>query len=101
MDSLIHYSAADCVRALEALAPRVERSILFTFAPRTPALALMHAVGRVFPRSDRSPSLQPMAEADLRRRIAAAPALAGWRIDRTHRVKSGFYTSQALELVRA
>lgn len=99
MDSLIHYSAADCVRVLEALAPRTERSILFTFAPRTPPLAVLHALGRLFPRGDRSPSLQPMAEADLLRRIADAPALAGWRTGRTDRVKSGFYTSQALELV--
>ena len=99
MDSLIHYSAADCVRVLEALAPRTVGSILFTFAPRTPPLAIMHAVGRLFPRGDRSPSLQPVAEADLRRRIAAAPALADRRVGRTYRVKSGFYTSQALELV--
>ena len=100
MDSLIHYGAPDCVRVLEALAPRTEHSILFTFAPRTPPLALMHAVGRLFPRGDRSPSLQPLAEADLRRRIAASPALGGWRTARSLRIKSGFYTSQALELVR-
>lgn len=99
MDSLIHYSAADCIRVLDALARRTERSILFTFAPRTPPLAVMHAVGRLFPRGDRSPSLQPVAEADLLRRIAASTALAEWHTGRTHRVKSGFYTSQALELV--
>jgi magnesium-protoporphyrin O-methyltransferase len=101
MDSLIHYSAEDCVRVLEALAPRTERSILFTFAPRTPPLALMHAVGRLFPRGDRAPSIQPVVEAQLRARLAAAPALSSWSFGRSHRVKSGFYTSQALELVRA
>jgi magnesium-protoporphyrin O-methyltransferase len=100
MDSLIHYSADDCVGVLNGLAQRTGRSILFTFAPRTPLLALMHSVGRLFPRGDRSPSLQPLAEQELRRRIATAPALAGWQTARTHRVKSGFYTSQALELVR-
>lgn len=100
MDSLIHYDAADCVRAIEALAPRTGCSIVFTFAPRTPALAAMHAVGRLFPRGDRAPSIQPLAEDALRRRVAEAPALADWRIGRTHRVKSGFYISQAMELVR-
>ena len=101
MDSLIHYSAEDCVRVLDALAPRTERSILFTFAPRTPPLALMHAIGRLFPRGDRAPSIQPVVEAQLRARLAAAPVLSAWRFGRSRRVKSGFYTSQALELVRA
>ena len=100
MDSLIHYGAPDVVRVIEALAPRTAGSILFTFAPRTPLLAAMHAVGRLFPRGERAPAIQPLSEAVLRRRLAAAPALAGWHPGRTHRVASGFYTSQALELAR-
>ncbi len=101
MDSLIHYRAADAVGVLARLAARTEHSILFTFAPRTAPLAVMHAVGRLFPRGDRAPSIEPVAEAALRRRIAAEPALAGWRVGRTRRVASGFYTSQAMELLRA
>jgi magnesium-protoporphyrin O-methyltransferase len=100
MDSLIHYRAPDAVRVLAGLAARADRSILFTFAPRTAPLAVMHAVGRLFPRGDRAPSIEPVAEAALRRLIGADPALAGWRIGRTRRVVSGFYTSQALELLR-
>jgi len=100
MDSLIHYRPADVVRAVAALAARTERSLLFTFAPRTPALAVMHAVGRLFPRGDRAPGIEPVGEAKLRRLIAADPALRDWRVARTDRVASGFYTSQALELVR-
>jgi magnesium-protoporphyrin O-methyltransferase len=98
MDSLIHYAQADLVAALIRLGERTERSILVTFAPRTPALAAMHGAGRLFPRKDRAPSIQPVAEARLRR---AAAGLEGWRIGRTERVSSGFYTSQALELVRS
>jgi magnesium-protoporphyrin O-methyltransferase len=100
MDSLIHYSPADVVAALERIAPRVNRSIVFTFAPRTPLLAAMHTVGGLFPRRDRAPSIVPIAEADLRRRIARATALAGWEVRRTERVSASFYTSQAMELVR-
>ncbi len=100
MDSLIHYPAAEIVEVLAALAPRTGRSILFTFAPRTPALWLMWSVGLLFPRADRAPALEPVAEQRLRRAIAAHPALAGWRPGRTERVASGFYTSQAMELVR-
>ncbi len=100
MDSLIHYSAADAVRVLAGLAQRTEKSILFTFAPSNPALAVMHAVGRLFPRGDRAPAIEPVAEKSLRRLIALEPQLAGWTVVRARRVKSGFYTSQAMELVR-
>jgi len=98
MDSLIHYPTADIVAVLAALADRTRGSILFTFAPRTPALAAMHTAGRLFPRADRAPAIQPVAESSLRRRLAAA--LPAWAIGRSARVASGFYTSHALELVR-
>jgi magnesium-protoporphyrin O-methyltransferase len=100
MDSLIHYETADAVRALEAWAPRVSGSMLFTFAPRTPALAAMHAVGRLFPRGDRAPAIEPVGEADLRRQIAADLGTRRWGPIRTERIASGFYTSQAMELAR-
>lgn len=100
MDSLIHYRAADTVAALAGLTDRVGTSVLFTFAPRTPALALMHAVGQLFPRGDRSPAIEPVAETRLRREIGREARLTGWRPARTERVVSGFYTSQAMELVR-
>ena len=98
MDSLIHYSPEDAVRALAALAPRCRRAMLFTFAPRTPVLATLHAVGSLFPRKDRAPSIVPVAESDLRTRLARHPETQAWRPGRTERVASGFYTSQALEL---
>jgi len=97
MDSLIHYEPVDVVRALESLAPRIGSSMLFTFAPRTPLLAAMHAVGRVFPRADRAPAIVPVAERDLRERMERSETLGGWRAGRTLRVASGFYTSQAQE----
>lgn len=100
MDSLIHYEAADAVRVLEGWARRTRRSVLFTFAPSNPALEAMHAVGRFFPRGDRAPAIVPVAEGELRRRVTAEPGLGQWQAARTQRVKSGFYTSQAMELRR-
>lgn len=100
MDSLIHYRADDAVRVVSGLAERTAQALLFTFAPSNPALAAMHAVGKLFPRGDRSPANVPVAEAALQCRIAAAPGLQTWRPGRTERIASGFYTSQALELVR-
>ncbi|MEQ8663717.1 MAG: magnesium protoporphyrin IX methyltransferase [Gammaproteobacteria bacterium] len=100
MDSLIHYRSADAVAALAALGAVVERSILFTFAPRTFLLTLMHAGGRLFPRGDRAPAIEPVAATALARALAAEPALGAWQPARSERIASGFYTSQALELVR-
>ncbi|MBI1186155.1 MAG: magnesium protoporphyrin IX methyltransferase [Alphaproteobacteria bacterium] len=101
MDSLIHYPRSEVVSVLAGLAQRTRRSIVFTFAPRTPALTVMHAAGRLMPRGDRAPSIEPMAESFLRRAVARMPAFAGWRIERSERVTSGFYISNAMELVRA
>ncbi len=98
MDSLIHYDPPEILAALSALAPRVSREMLFTVAPRTPLLATLHAVGRLFPRKDRAPQIVPMAESRLRRGIAATPALAGWTLAATRRIERGFYRSQAYRL---
>jgi magnesium-protoporphyrin O-methyltransferase len=101
MDSIIHYHTGDAVAALSRLAERTAGSIVFTFAPRTPLLATMIAVGRLFPRGDRAPWLEPMSESALRSMVSADAALSAWQAARTQRVASGFYTSQALELVRS
>ena len=101
MDSLIHYEPALAVRALDRLAARTRSSLLFTYAPRTPLLAAMHAVGRLFPQGDRAPAIVPVAPPALSQRLADTPGLAHWQPRRTQRVASGFYTSQALEIARS
>jgi magnesium-protoporphyrin O-methyltransferase len=98
MDSLIHYRASDCVNAVASLSARTSGSILFTFAPRTPALAVMHAVGRLFPRKERAPAIEPVQQDDLLRRLRGEPALRGWSVMHTERIVNGFYTSQAVEI---
>lgn len=101
MDSLIHYRAPDMARAVAGLAGRTGVSVLFTFAPRTAMLSVMHAAGRLFPRGDRAPAIEPVSPGAIAALLASDPALQGWRQARTERIASGFYTSQALELVRA
>ena len=100
MDSLIHYKARDMVDAVETLAARTRVNIQFTFAPKSPLLTVMHNVGKLFPRGDRAPAIEPVSEQLLRRLIGKCPGLAPWRVARSARIKSGFYTSHALELVR-
>jgi len=98
MDSLIHYELDDLVDALDALAMRTSGSIIFTFAPYTRMLGAMHKIGKVFPKSDRSPAIVPIAEDELRARLA--DRLPQWQVGRSGRVSSGFYTSHAMELVK-
>ena len=99
MDSLIHYDTRDMVEAVRRLARRTRCGILLTFAPRTRALAAMHAVGRLFPRSNRAPAIAPVREAHLANLLSTTLGLEEWEMQRSQRVQRGFYTSQALELV--
>jgi magnesium-protoporphyrin O-methyltransferase len=99
MDSIIHYRPEDVTRMIASLSTWTSTSLLFTFAPRTPALSVMHAVGRAFPRSDRAPAIEPVSELHLRRLLADHPDLADWTFGRDRRIASGFYKSHALELV--
>jgi magnesium-protoporphyrin O-methyltransferase len=100
MDSLIHYPSEEILRVLGAFASRTTAAILFTVAPKTPALTVMHAAGKLFPRADRAPAIEPVSEAVIRRGVETGAAFRGWAIGRTQRISSGFYKSQAMELVR-
>jgi magnesium-protoporphyrin O-methyltransferase len=97
MDSLIHYRATDIVAALSRLAARTSTSLVFTAAPRTPATLLMLGVGRLFPRGDRSPAIEPVAPDTLQALMAKDPSLIGWKTGRFELITGGFYKSQALE----
>jgi magnesium-protoporphyrin O-methyltransferase len=101
MDSLIHYRGSDLARALGALAPRTSGSMVFTIAPRTPALTTMHAVGRLLPRGNRAPAIEPISRSALECLLHAQRVLDGWRIARARRITSGFYFSEAIELLRS
>lgn len=98
MDSMIHYCASDMLVVLEKLAPRVEQKILFTFAPSTLPLEVMIRVGRLFPRKDRAPFIEPISQVKLSKLIAQSPWFTNWTIPHTQLVSSGFYKSQLMEL---
>ena len=100
MDSVIHYETKDAVAALSRLAERTSTSIAFTFAPRTPLLAAMITVGRLLPRKNRAPWLEPMAKEKLLAMMADDAVLKNWQHSKDERVSSGFYKSQAMEWVR-
>ncbi|MEM8561955.1 MAG: magnesium protoporphyrin IX methyltransferase [Pseudomonadota bacterium] len=100
MDSLIHYQLADAITVIEQMTTLAGQGVIFTFAPRTPLLGAMHAIGQLFPQGNRSPSIEPVAERALRAQLHSALSTDQWTAGRTRRVSRGFYTSQAFELVR-
>ena len=100
MDSLIHYPVKSVIPVIESLASRTRQRVSFTFAPKTPALAAMKSIGRFFPKSDRSPSIEPISEENLRSAIERSMITNfGFQIARTRRISTGFYKSQAMEIV--
>jgi magnesium-protoporphyrin O-methyltransferase len=101
MDSLIHYRDTDIVSALSRLAARTRHSMVFTAAPRTPATLMMLGIGRLFPKGDRSPAIEPVSPQVLHRLMAQDPVFEGWTPGRFELVTGGFYKSQALEWRRA
>ncbi|MBO6601687.1 MAG: magnesium protoporphyrin IX methyltransferase [Roseicyclus sp.] len=98
MDSMIYYEADDLGRALAGLCPRVERSVVFTVAPRTTLLMAMWGVGKLFPRSDRSPTMVPHKPRHLARKTSLHGASGS--ISEVERVSRGFYISTCLEYAR-
>ncbi len=99
MDSLIHYPAFEIVEVIRGLGDRTRGSIVFTFAPQTPLLMVALGMGRLFPRSDRSPAILPVRERLLRTLITNA--LPNAALGRDRKVSGGFYTSHALEVLPA
>ena len=100
MDSLIHYAPSLMVELLGRLARCTRASMLFTFVPATFPLTQMHALGRVFPRSNRAPAVEPVAERSVRRMLREEQRLSAWRVGRSRLILRGFYASHAMELIR-
>jgi magnesium-protoporphyrin O-methyltransferase len=96
MDSLIYYTADDIGASLAKLAPRVRENITFTVAPRTAFLMTFFGIGKLFPRSDRSPVMIPHTAERLAQASRDAGIKGPMRV--VDRVNSGFYISQAMEL---
>lgn len=90
MDSLIYYRDADIGRVIGNLAARTAQGIVFTVAPRTTLLMAMWHAGKLFPRSDRSPTMVPHDAARLARHCPG-------QLTKIGRITSGFYISEALE----
>ena len=96
MDSLIHYDSEDIERSLSQFSSRVNFSIIFTVVPKTPLLSFKLELGRLFPKSDRSPIVAPVTERNL---VDLCSSVGRNKVRKLCRVKSSFYISEAWELM--
>ena len=98
MDSMIHYHHLDIADAMAKLADRTRANIAFTFAPNNAALSTLLTIGSLFPRSDRSPFIQPISIDSLTRTFSKHDGLVDWAPMSTQKVQRAFYFSQAMRL---
>ena len=96
MDSLIHYRDTDIANVVTQWAGRTRGAVLFTFAPKTPLLTVMHNVGLLFPRSDRAPAIIPVTAKRLTTLLAKS--VHDKHVRGTTRISGGFYKSEVMEL---
>jgi magnesium-protoporphyrin O-methyltransferase len=100
MDSLIHYAMPDMLDMVARFAAISRKGILFTYAPWTPLLGTMQAVGKLFPRGDRSPWIVPHRQSKLAEKFESDSRFQAFRLGRSERIASGFYHSMAQEVIR-
>jgi magnesium-protoporphyrin O-methyltransferase len=90
MDSLIYYRTPDIAAVLEGFGKRTRGGVIFTVAPRTAFLMAFFAAGKLFPRSDRSPTMVPQA-------FSALHTATKGKVQKIGRISRGFYISECLE----
>ena len=95
MDSLIHYSAEDVISSLVDFSKRANISVLFTVIPSTFVLKTKLQLGKLFPKSERSPEVVPIEWGQLHK-LEALEVNA--TLEKIKRIKSLFYVSEFWEL---
>lgn len=96
LDVLIYYPEDELERIVAKLAALDSQRLIFTYAPGSLPLRLMHFVGRRFPRTQRATSLEIIGE----KRVRQALNKAGFRLARQQHFNKGFYHVVLAEAVR-
>ncbi|MEM9433372.1 MAG: magnesium protoporphyrin IX methyltransferase [Pseudomonadota bacterium] len=91
MDSMIYYEAPKIGSILAESASKLRGDLIFTLPPRTSLLMVMWQVGKLFPRSNRSPVMVPHSPSGIAQ--ASRQARAKGAVAELETVNSGFYHS--------
>lgn len=96
LDVLIHYPRPAFDAICTRLANLSQHSLIITYAPYNPLLALMHRVGGFFPSSQRRTDIKMIKEHEVQQILAQA----GMQVRRSVRVSRGFYHVALVEAGR-
>jgi magnesium-protoporphyrin O-methyltransferase len=89
LDVMIHYPQEKADAMVQHLAGLAERRLIVSFAPYTPAYAILKRIGELFPGPSKATRAYLHAEAD----VEAALAAVGWRPKRKEMTATSFYFS--------
>jgi magnesium-protoporphyrin O-methyltransferase len=99
MDSLIHYPSEDIIETLLSLSERTSNTISFTVVPINWVLFLKLRIGKLLPKSDRSPSIAPVKSGEFIVKLGESLKSQGKGIvSSSGKVSTGFYTSEAMAI---
>ncbi len=96
LDVLIYYPEEEFGNIIQKLSLLSPNRLIFTYAPASPALKVMHRVGRLFPRGHRSTSMEIIGKEAIERGLARS----GFRINRQRHFSKGFYHVVLAEATR-
>lgn len=96
LDVLIHYPQPSFAQLARHLTLRSRHLLYLTYAPHNPALAMLHHIGGMFPRSQRRTDIQMVPESFVRGTLADA----GFTVTQHTRISRGFYHIALLEAER-
>jgi len=97
LDVMIHYPQEKADAMVQHLASLAESRLIISFAPFTPAYALLKRIGELFPGPSKATRAYLHAEPD----VEAALAKVGWTPRRKEMTATSFYFSRLIEYVRA
>lgn len=92
-DVLVHYPQPAFATICTQLAQRSDGPLLFTYAPYSRPLALLHWIGGRFPKGQRRTEIQMIPTTT----VASILKDAGMRVQRTQDISHGFYHVTLLE----
>ena len=96
VDVLIHYPTEDAMEMIGRLAKFCDRRLILSFAPSTPFLDLLKAVGSFFPGASKATRAYLHKEVDVKNALKKY----GFQVQRSTLCKTNFYFSQVIDAVR-
>jgi magnesium-protoporphyrin O-methyltransferase len=96
LDVLIHYPQSQAAAMISHLSTLAEHRLILSFAPKTLAYTLLKKIGDFFPGPSKATRAYLHPESD----VVNVLSEQGWKMQRQDMIKTRFYFSRVLEVVR-